>query len=475
MHGVGFARCNRLEVQCGKQFLQLESGNRIDQSQWLKWCARSKLPMLFEAERILLQIRTAMKSGKNTEEINDQLSVPQAELLIQLIKCSMLTDFFPNTKFESHHEVSCCKQRVLLALNEDCLTHWTPTTEKLEETIQHLEDSLEQSVTIEEIPFASDDSLEDSIVKNNETSTANASSKKVYHRKKQGACHFITKRLHEITHGSQGQEHWKQNTVFDPFHPAGRRTLEWLIRETSAGRQLRAVTMLVTLMIFVMCHWVALLNVTEAQFSDSALPALIFAMGCGLKIAKRMPSYLDSRMFAFLRTTGCLTIRVEDRMDTAVMSDRDILNEELDKLPALASNVIRWPGFGDWFVQNYDWYGFLIAVMSVFCAIHPLKVLFDDHPNVDKPEWQAKLAFGLIALIAFAPMLVWLIVRYFIIDRRSRRKFTIILYTAKTRLGSTFCALYLIVFLTYMAAYPFLDIVNDLNAFNEASMCTVTN
>ena len=177
-------------------------------------------------------------------------------------------------------------------------------------------------------------------------------------------------------------------------------------------------------------------------------------------------------MFAFLRTTGCLTIRVEDRMDTAVMSDRDILNEELDKLPALASNVIRWPGFGDWFVQNYDWYGFLIAVMSVFCAIHPLKVLFDDHPNVDKPEWQAKLAFGLIALIAFAPMLVWLIVRYFIIDRRSRRKFTIILYTAKTRLGSTFCALYLIVFLTYMAAYPFLDIVNDLNAFNEASMCT---
>ena len=68
-----------------------------------------------------------------------------------------------------------------------------------------------------------------------------------------------------------------------------------------------------------------------------------------------MPSYLDSRMLAFLRNCNCLKIRVQDRMDTVVMTDREILNEELDKLPSLSTNEIRWPGVMHWFLLNYDW------------------------------------------------------------------------------------------------------------------------
>ena len=135
------------------------------------------------------------------------------------------------------------------------------------------------------------------------------------------------------------QESWQ---VFDPFHPAGRRTLEWLIRECSGGRQLRALTMLVTLMVFVISNWVALLvtsivfvmlfntddlcqAVTHSEFAQSVIPAITFTFSCGIKVAKRLPTYINNKQFGFLRATNCLSIRVEDRPETSMMTDRQIM------------------------------------------------------------------------------------------------------------------------------------------------------
>ena len=86
-----------------------------------------------------------------------------------------------------------------------------------------------------------------------------------------------------IAHGRGGMI-WQQHLLYDPHHPGGRRTLEWLVRETSGGRQLRTCTMLAVLILFVLTQWVALLAVTEASITDSALPAVVFIMGCSLKI-----------------------------------------------------------------------------------------------------------------------------------------------------------------------------------------------
>lgn len=299
----------------------------------------------------------------------------------------------------------------------------------------------------------------------------------IMHEAGAGICNALKRAYSEVMYGGQGIETYRQNLVGDPHHPAGRRTIEWLIRETSGGRQLRTCTMVATLVMFVLAQWIALLAVTKATLSDSFLPAIVFVAGCGLKIARRMPGYLDHRMFGFLRRTGCLGRRVEDNMDTCVMTDREILNEELDKMPALATGEIRWPGVMAWFLLNYDWYGFLCAMIGIFCSIHPLTIIYTDEtgntentvPGEEGDAAHVHYAALFITLLCIGPMMVWLIVRYFV--SKSRRKMTLILFTIHSNLGRTFSFTLVVVFIVYVILYGAIHDYNRLNYYDTDTMC----
>ena len=115
-----------------------------------------------------------------------------------------------------------------------------------------------------------------------------------------------------LSFGHAYQDSAKFNCLFDPHHPAGRRTIEWLVRVVSGGRMLRTCTVLTALIVFILSQWVALVAMTEADFINSLLPAIVFLGGCGIKIARRMPSYLNNTQLAFLRNTGSLELLVED-------------------------------------------------------------------------------------------------------------------------------------------------------------------
>ena len=80
----------------------------------------------------------------------------------------------------------------------------------------------------------------------------------------------------------------------------------------------------------VFCHYIVLMiRVEEFSIADSYFNGLLFAFACALKFT--FPTYMDYPLVAYHRRRGHLAIPVQDRPLTALMTDRQLLEDFLDR------------------------------------------------------------------------------------------------------------------------------------------------
>jgi len=129
----------------------------------------------------------------------------------------------------------------------------------------------------------------------------------------------------------------------------------------------------------------------------------------------------------------------------------------------------------DWFQKNYDWYGFFLAINGLLCSIHPLNSLlnFRDEKAIyqhgdEGKTWHVAAACIMIILFDVMPMMIWLVVQYWVLPQAERRGILVLLHTIKSRFGGVFTTLYGLASLFYVGSYSFLGDYNDLNAYKCA-------